>query len=89
VSALGIVKALNVIEHVGFSLIPHSVHLARDPLGLSEENKLSFAALSQTLPERLIEQMAPLSAISRWNCSLLYCRTADAGERPSCHFRSI
>jgi hypothetical protein len=26
---------------------------------LSEEKKLSIAALSQTLPERLIEQMTP------------------------------
>jgi hypothetical protein len=39
---------------------------------LSEEKKLSIAALSQTLPERLIEQTTPLSAISRWNCSLVY-----------------
>src|ERR1700761_4628483 len=31
-----------------------------------------MAALSQTLPERLIEQVTPLSAISRWNCSLVY-----------------
>jgi hypothetical protein len=30
--------------------------------------------LSQTLPDRLIEQTTPLSAISRWNCSLLYWR---------------
>jgi hypothetical protein len=39
---------------------------------LSEEKKLSIAALSQTLPDRLIEQTTPLSAISRWNCSLVY-----------------
>src|SRR6185503_19381370 len=38
----------------------------------SEEKKLSIAALSQTLPERLIEQVTPLSAISGWNCSLVY-----------------
>jgi XTP/dITP diphosphohydrolase len=29
-------------------------------------------ALSQTLPERLIEQTTPWSAISFWNCSLVY-----------------
>jgi hypothetical protein len=28
--------------------------------------------LSHTFPERLIEQSTPLSAISRWNCSLVY-----------------
>ena len=32
-----------------------------------------MAALSQTFPERLIEQSTPLSAIRRWNCSLVYC----------------
>jgi hypothetical protein len=31
----------------------------------SDEKKLSIAALSQTLPERLIEQTTPLSAINR------------------------
>jgi hypothetical protein len=31
-----------------------------------------MAALSHTLPERLIEQTTPCSAISRWNCSLVY-----------------
>lgn len=35
-------------------------------------NKLSIAALSQTLPERLIEQVTPLSAMSFWNGSLAY-----------------
>jgi hypothetical protein len=39
---------------------------------LSEEKKLSMAALSQTLPDRLIEHWTPLSAISFWNCSLAY-----------------
>jgi hypothetical protein len=37
-----------------------------------DEKKLSIAALSQTLPDQLIEQVTPLSAISRWNCSLIY-----------------
>src|SRR5262245_17262815 len=32
----------------------------------------NIAALSHTLPDRLIEQTTPLSAISRWNCSLVY-----------------
>ena len=35
----------------------------------SDEKKLSIAALSQTLPDRLMLQTMPLSAISRWNCS--------------------
>jgi len=33
---------------------------------------LLIAALSQRLSERLIEQVTPLSAISRRNCSLVY-----------------
>jgi hypothetical protein len=50
---------------------------------LSEEKKLSIAALSQTLPDRLIEQTTPLSAIRRWNCSLVYWLPGlnDAAER--------
>ena len=38
----------------------------------SDEKKLSIAALSQTLPDRLIEQVTPLSRISVWNCWLVY-----------------
>jgi hypothetical protein len=38
----------------------------------SDEKKLFIAALSQTLPDRLMLQAMPLSAISRWNCSLVY-----------------
>jgi hypothetical protein len=38
----------------------------------SDEKKLSIAALSQTLPDRLIEQTTPWSASNRWNCSLVY-----------------
>jgi hypothetical protein len=36
---------------------------------LNDEKKLSIASLSQTLPERLMLQTMPLSAIRRWNCS--------------------
>ncbi len=70
--ANGVIEPLDVIEDVGSGLIPCSIHLACCSLGLSEEKKLSMAALSQTLPERLIEQLTPLSAISFWNCSLVY-----------------
>lgn len=44
------------------------------PIGsvLGEEKKLSMATLSITLPDRLIEQVTPLSAISCWNYSLVY-----------------
>jgi hypothetical protein len=37
-----------------------------------DEKKLSIAALSQTLPDRLIEQSMPWSAIKVRNCSLVY-----------------
>jgi len=37
---------------------------------LSEDKKLSIAALSQTLPAQLIERPIPWSASSRWNASL-------------------
>ena len=39
---------------------------------LSEEKKLSIAALSQTLPDLLIEQETPLSASNGRNGSLVY-----------------
>jgi hypothetical protein len=45
----------------------------------SDEKKPSIAALSQTLPERLIEQVMPWSAIRCWNCSLVY--WADSSGR--------
>jgi len=38
----------------------------------SEEKKLSIAALSQTLPERLRLHVTPCSPISRWKASLVY-----------------
>jgi hypothetical protein len=38
----------------------------------SEEKKLSIAALSHTLPDRLMLQVTPFSANRRWNCSLVY-----------------
>ena len=79
VPACGIVEAFDVIEYFGLCLISRAIGFARDLFGLQrrepkagEANKLSMAALSQTLPERLIEQVMPLSAISRWSCSLVY-----------------
>jgi hypothetical protein len=38
---------------------------------LSDEKKVYIAALSQTLPERLMLRRM-WSAIKRWNCSLVY-----------------
>jgi hypothetical protein len=49
----------------------------------SDEKKLSIAALSQTLPDRLIEQVTPWSDISFWNCSLVY--WADSSGRRNPH----
>jgi len=59
VPPLGIVEALNVIEHIGLGLIPRPVRLARCSFVFSKEKKLSIAALSQTLPDRLMEQVMP------------------------------
>jgi hypothetical protein len=54
---------------------------------LSEEKKLSIAALSQTLPERLMLQTMPWSAIRRLNCSLVY-RADSIGRRNTNYFHS-
>ena len=68
-----IVEPLDVVEHVGPGLRPASGRSLRAVRSVfSDEKKLSIAALSQTLPERLMEQWMPCSAISRWNCSLVY-----------------
>jgi hypothetical protein len=72
VPAFSIVEALDVVEHVSFGILPDSMGFACCGSVLSEEKKLSIAALSHTLPDRLIEQTTPRSAISRWNCSLVY-----------------
>jgi hypothetical protein len=69
-----VVESLDVVEHVGPGGVPRPVDLSADPSRsvFSDEKKLSMAALSHTFPERLIEQSTLLSAISRWNCSLVY-----------------
>ncbi len=54
--AYGVVEAFDIVEHIGPCLIPCPVDLAGGPFGLQ---KLSIAAVSQTLPERLIEQVTP------------------------------
>ena len=45
-----------------------------------EEKKLSIAALSQTFPERLIEQVMPWSPMRHWNCSLVYPGSPDLND---------
>ena len=56
--AFRIVEALDVVE-LGLGLIPRRYILRAVRSVFSEEKKLSIAALSQTLPERLIEQTTP------------------------------
>jgi hypothetical protein len=58
VSAFVIVKALDVVQHIGSRLVSGPVRFATCAV-LSDEKKLFIAALSRTLPERLIEQMTP------------------------------
>ncbi len=70
---LRIVEALDVIEDVGLgpsSRVRYVLRAVRSVF--SEEKKLSIAALSQTVPDRLMLQITPLSASKRWNCSLVY-----------------
>ena len=63
VPACRVVEAFDVIEHLGLCLISRAIGFVRDAFGLQRRepkagvaNKLSMAALSQTLPERLIDQ---------------------------------
>jgi hypothetical protein len=55
------IEALDIIEHVLPCLITRVIGLRAIRSVLSEEQKLSIAALSQTFPERLIEHMADLN----------------------------
>jgi len=65
VPACRIVQALDAIAH--FCLRVMRVRYAFRPIRsvFIDEKKLSIAALSQTLPDRLIEQVTPLSVIHR------------------------
>ena len=55
-----IVEALDVVEHVSLGFVTCAIGLRAVRSVFSDEKKLSIAALSQTLPERLIEQTMPL-----------------------------
>jgi hypothetical protein len=50
---------LDVVKHIRLGLIPDRYVLRAVRSVLSEEKKLSIAALSPTLPERLIEKTTP------------------------------
>lgn len=67
-----IAEPLDVVEHICFCLVPGAIDLRAVRSVFSDEKKLSIAASSQTLPDRLMLQTMPLSAINRWNCSLVY-----------------
>jgi hypothetical protein len=72
VPARRIVKALDMIDTSAFAWL--RIRYVFRPIRsvFIDEKKLSITALSQTLPDRLIEQVTPWSAINRWNCSLVY-----------------
>jgi hypothetical protein len=59
VPAFGVVEALDVVEHIRLGFVPRALRLRAMRLVFKDEKKLSIAALSQTLPERLIEQITP------------------------------
>ena len=54
-----VVEPLDVMEHVVPGLVAGAIYLAGGPLSFSEENKLSIAALSQTMPDRPMLQITP------------------------------
>jgi hypothetical protein len=55
-----IVEALDVVEHVSLRLVSLLLYILTAVRSVfNDEKKLSIAALSQTLPERLIERMTP------------------------------
>jgi len=58
-TAPGIAEALDIVEQVGSCLVPRTIDPAGRALGLERREEESMAALSQTLPDRLIEQVMP------------------------------
>jgi len=72
VTAGRIVEPLDVVEHICCGLASGAVVLRWMRSVFNEEKKLSIAALSQSLSDRLMLQKMPLLAIRRWNCSLEY-----------------
>ena len=66
--AFGSVEALDVVGHVSFGFLRGSIGLRAVRSVVSEEKKLSIAALSQTLPGRLIEQINQPATVgtARW-----------------------
>lgn len=54
-----VVEVLDIVEHVRPGVIPRPVDLRVVRSVSTDEKKLSIAALSQTLPERFIEQVMP------------------------------
>jgi hypothetical protein len=59
VSAFRIVEALDVVEYIGSRIVSGRYVLRPARSAFNDERNLSIAALSQTLPERLIEQTTP------------------------------
>jgi hypothetical protein len=57
----GIIESLDVIEHICSGLVPGAIGFALGSFGFSDEKKVSIAALSQTLPDRLMPQTMPRS----------------------------
>ena len=57
------VEDLDLVKYVRAGLIARAVDFRAVRSVLNEEKKLSMAASSQTLPERLMLQETPLSAI--------------------------
>lgn len=83
-----VVKAFDVVEDVGPCFMSGAIDFTGGRSVFSDEKKFSVAELSRTFPARLIEQVIPLSARSRWNCSLVYsldstdCRVIPIRHQP-------
>jgi hypothetical protein len=67
-----VVEALDVVEHICLGLIPGAVDLASRALSSATRRSYPWPALCHTWPDLFMLQTMPLSAISRWNCSLVY-----------------
>ncbi|BDR10858.1 hypothetical protein CTTA_4893 [Comamonas testosteroni] len=67
-----VVEVLDIVEHVGASLLPAAVTFLAVRSVFIELKKLSMAELSQTSPALLMLWVMPCSSSNCWKCALVY-----------------
>lgn len=67
-----VVEAFDIIEHASLRLRPRAVDFLPDSLGLERGEEALQGGIIPYIAGPAHRAGAPLSALSRWNCSLVY-----------------